>query len=260
MTKWKIGVSLDSFRGTFRESLTQASRMGARGVQIIPHGDLAPEKLSETGIRSLRRLLETFDLVVASVAFPTRRGYDVATQLEERIAATKRALTLSYQLKAPIVTNRIGPVSDDPEHVGRVLQSAALEKIGRHAEHVGAVFAITPGSEPPERLKSFLQNTVSAGLGVNYDPAAVILGGFDAVEGVRQLGPWLRHLDARDAAAGTSPDQARAVALGRGSLDWDGYVGALEEFDYHGWCVIQPSGGHDQEGDAARAVKFLESF
>ena len=34
-----------------------------------------------------------------------------------------------------------------------------------------------------------------AGLAVNYDPAAVILAGFDPIEGVRALGPWIGHTD-----------------------------------------------------------------
>jgi sugar phosphate isomerase/epimerase len=260
MTKLKIGVSQKAFSLPLREALVQISRVGAGGVQIIPYGELAPENLSETGTRALRRLLESLDLKVASVAFPTRRGYNVAAQLEERIAATKRALALSYQLRAPVVTNSIGPWSEDPDDAGRILQSQALQEIGQFAEHVGAVFAITPDTHSPTQLKGLLETLASAGLGVNYDPATVILAGLDPVRGVRELGTWVRHTDARDAAAGASSESAQAIPLGRGSLDWAEYLAALEEFNYRGWFVIQRSGGDDPHGDTERAVKFLASF
>lgn len=260
MTKRNIGVSLCLFRLPLREALIQASRIGVRGVQILPHGELAPENLSQTGRRALRRLLEGLDLKVASVAFPSRKGYNVAERLEERIAATKRALLLSYQLGGGVVTNQIGPLAEDPEDAGRALQTDSLEEIGRYAAQVGAVFAITPGAEPPARLRAFLEGLGGAGLAVNYDPAAVILAGFDPIEGVRASGPWIGHTDARDAVARASSDPTGEVSLGRGSLDWAEYLGALEEFDYHGWFMIQPIQGDDPVGYAARSVKYLESF
>lgn len=260
MAPLKIAVSIRSLRAPLREALVQAARIGARGVQLVPRGEVAPENLSDTGRRALRRFLEGLDLKVASVELPTRRGYNVAERLEERIAATKRALTLSYQLRAPIVTNGLGPLAEDPQDPGRILQAEAMREIGQFAEHVGAVFAITPGSEPPAPLRQFLESFDSAGLGVNYDPASVLLAGFDAVEGVRELGPWIRHTDARDAVPGTRSRRGQEVALGRGSLDWLEYLGALEEFDYRGWFVIQPSSADDPLAEAANAVKFLQSF
>ena len=95
MLHLRIGIVTASLRQPLRTALQTAARLGAAAVEIDARGELRPDELSETGRRQLRKLLDDLGLKVAAVAFPTRRGYDVADDLDRRVAATKQAMQMA---------------------------------------------------------------------------------------------------------------------------------------------------------------------
>ena len=103
----KIGIQLSSLRQPFKKALHTAARLGARGVEIDARSEIRPDQLSQTGLRQIRKMLEDLDLRVCAVGFRTRRGYHVAEDLDARVAATKRAMKLAYDLGAELVTNQV---------------------------------------------------------------------------------------------------------------------------------------------------------
>lgn len=260
MAQLKIGVQVESLRQPLKKALPLAARTGARGVQIGVRGELSPERLTETGRRAFRRLLEGLGLELVALSFPTRRGYNVPDALENRIAATKRALAFSYELRAPIVTNRIGPVVEDPEDPGRRLQAEALADIAAYAQRVGTVFAVTAGLEPASRLRAFLEALSPAGIAVNFDPAAFVIGNMDPIAAARELGPWIVHTVVRDAVRIAGENRSQEVPLGQGEVDWPECLGALEEIGYRGWFTIRRDQASDPLGDVTRAVQYLENL
>ncbi len=62
MTRLKLGVDLASLGLPLRKGLQEAARMGATGVELQATGDLSPRRLSQTGRREFRHLLQTFNL------------------------------------------------------------------------------------------------------------------------------------------------------------------------------------------------------
>ncbi len=101
MPALKIGIQLASFREPFRAALASAHRLGVQGVELEARGELRPSQMTETAVRQIRKLLEDYSLRIAAIDFPTRRGYDVADDLDARMAGTKDAIKLAYQLRAP---------------------------------------------------------------------------------------------------------------------------------------------------------------
>src|SRR5262245_47172334 len=87
--------------------------MGAEGVEIDGRHELKADELSRTGVRQVRKMLEDLNLRVSAVAFRTRRGYDVAADLDRRVKATQQALKLAYELGSTVVVNHIGRVPAD---------------------------------------------------------------------------------------------------------------------------------------------------
>lgn len=70
----------------------------------------------------------------------------------------------------------------------------ACNQLAEYAHKQGAWFAIETGPEPAVRLRKFLDSLDSKGVGVNLDPAnLVMVTGDDPVAAVRVLAPYIVH-------------------------------------------------------------------
>src|SRR5690606_458782 len=94
----RIGIQTRSLRQPLRQALHTASMLGADGVEIDVRSELPVGQLSTTGLRDFHKLLGDLNLRVCAAAFPTRRGYDVADDLERRVAATQAAMRFARDL------------------------------------------------------------------------------------------------------------------------------------------------------------------
>src|SRR4051812_49178688 len=75
MIRTPLGLRLSPAQ-PIREQIREAARLGAKGVVIDAIGDLAPNRLSETGRRELRHLLRSVELRLIALSLPTRRAFD----------------------------------------------------------------------------------------------------------------------------------------------------------------------------------------
>src|SRR5437764_9624526 len=102
MNRLRLGVRLESMELPFRKALLEAQRLGVAGVQFDAVGDLSPAQLSQTGRRELRNILRGYNLELAAVGCPLRRGLDVAEDQQPRLERIRQAMTMSYDLGARI--------------------------------------------------------------------------------------------------------------------------------------------------------------
>ena len=85
-----------------------ASRSGAGGVQLDARNEAKPSDLSATGRRQFAHALAEIGLQLASLDFPLRRPLWDPERLNARIEALKQAMEFAYELKARVVTVRLG--------------------------------------------------------------------------------------------------------------------------------------------------------
>ncbi len=193
----KIGIQLASLRLPVRKAIGTAARLGANGVEFDARGEVRPQELGQTGIRELKRLLEDSGLGVSAVEFHTRRGYDVADELDRRIAATKAAMKFAAEMRARVVINQIGRVPDEAEGHGRQLLVEALGELADYGQHVGVILAAQTGSESGPALAGLLDKLPPT-VGADLDPGNLIINGFSPIEAVAALGERIVHVHARD--------------------------------------------------------------
>src|SRR3954466_13769281 len=157
MIRHPLGLRLDPNR-PIREQIHEAARLGAKGVVLDAIGDLAPQRLGETGRRELRHLLRTVELSLVALSLPTRRPFDTTDQLDERIRRADGAFALAYELGTNLVLARAGavPPEEDGERLG--VFTTALASLGQRADHRGVRLAVETGTEPGHRLKAFLDS------------------------------------------------------------------------------------------------------
>ena len=176
---FQIGVRLDCLRQPFKRALQTAAALGADAVEINARDHVRPSTLSATGLRQLRKLLDDLGLKVCSIAFPTRRGYHVAEELERRIQATKAAMDMAYSLGANVVVNHVGHVaepvapseSNDGDAVpdpSQAILREALTDIGRHGQHCGAFLAARTGGEEADWMGRLIESLPAHFLRVDF--------------------------------------------------------------------------------------------
>jgi sugar phosphate isomerase/epimerase len=241
MIRQPLGLRLNPNRSV-RDQIHEAARLGARGVVLDATGDLAPHRLGETGRRELRHLLRTVEVSLIALGLPTRRPFDTVDQLEDRIQRADKVFELAYELGTNLVLAQVGQVPDENERGRRDTFTTALSSLGHHADHRGVRLGIETGPDPGERLAAFLNSLNAMGLAVSIDPTALLRAGIDPVRTAEELNPWVIHAYAGDAT--DSPRVAASNPRGHGfppgALDWEAYLGVLEEIGYRGFLTIWP--------------------
>ena len=257
MNRLKLGVRLESLGLNLRRALTEATRLGVPGVQVDSQGDLSPNRLSQTGRREFRHLLRAHNVELAALGCPLRRGLDSPDDQQPRIEHVRKVMSLAYDLGARVVVVQAGRVpekDDDPR--GHVLRESLLD-LGRHGDRTGTVLALETGLESGEVLAAYLKRFDTGGLGANYDPANLLLHGFDPYESTRALRGLVRHAHAKDARRATASRAAQEVPLGHGDLEWMELLSVLEEVEYRGWLTVERESGDNRVADVAAGVAFL---
>lgn len=216
--------------------------MGVTGIKLAAVRDLAPEQLSQTGRRELRHLLRAHNLELVALDCPLRHGLDVAEDLEPRLDHIKQVMSLSYDLGPRIVTIEAGqiPEGDSAEEQTRLrLLSEALADLGAHGDRVGSTLALETGLESGATLNRFLDRFDTGSLGISFDPANLLMNGFQPLEDLQALHRRIVQVQAKDARRHTASRSAMEVPLGHGELDWMALLTALDEVGFSGWVVVQ---------------------
>ncbi len=120
-----LGLRLDPSQ-PIREQIREAARLGARGVVIDAIGDLAPDRLTETGRREMRHLLRSVELGLVAINLPTRRPFDTVDQLDERLRRAEAAFTMGYELSTNLVLARVGKIPPESSPSARETFVGAL--------------------------------------------------------------------------------------------------------------------------------------
>jgi sugar phosphate isomerase/epimerase len=168
-------------------------------------------------------------------------------------------LGLSVDLEARIAIAQAGRIPEKSDDRRALLLTEALQALGHHGDRIGAVLALETGLEAGAVLSDFLYRFRfdTAGLGVNLDPANLLLHDFDPCESARALRGKVVHVRAADARLASASRSAHDVPLGRGAVDWPHFLDVLEEIEYHGWLAIDRGSNGNRVADVAADLERL---
>jgi sugar phosphate isomerase/epimerase len=262
----KIGAMTTCFRKPFRESLEICSQLGVDGVQIWatnltyyfpdhPVGELDPDTLTETGRQDLLATLKRLGLEISALCGDLGRGFTKPDHLEEDIAKIKRMMDMARSLGVTVLTTHIGVVPEDPNAPEYKRLQQVLGEIGAYGDQVGVTFANETGPESGATLAGLLRTLKAQSLKANYDPANLIMSGFDPMQGVYDLRDYIVHTHAKDATG--KARGANEVPLGAGEVPWPQYLQALHEIGYRGYLTIEREVGENPSQDIITAAQFL---
>jgi sugar phosphate isomerase/epimerase len=241
-----------------RTAMAKAAQIGARAVQIDARNDIRPSELSATGVRQLRKMLDDFNLRVASVRFQTRRGYDSPDDLSRRIDATKEAMEMAYKLGSGLVINQIGNIPDSTDDPRYQSLAAVMSDLGRFGAHVGAFFAAETGTEDGPRLAKLLEGDNSSYVAVALNPGKLVVNRFNVLEAIKALGDRIRTVIAVDGVVDLAAGRGITVPVGQGTADFPSILAALEDFQFAGDLVVgDETPSPTSFAAAADAIEYL---
>ena len=149
------------------------------------------------------------------------------------------------------------PADPDYEKLrDRMVQLAGIfDRLGIH-------LVLETGQETAATLREFLDGLGCANVGVNFDPANMILyGKGDPIDAMRTLGPWIRQVHLKDANAATVPGNwGEEVPAGSGEVDWTAFFSTLDELGFAGDICIEREAGTQRVADIRTAKLMVESL
>jgi len=152
-----------------------------------------------------------------------------------------------------------------PEDLGDPAYQRLFDRVCRVADCLGEAgiqLAFETGQETAETLAGFLTRLNRPNVGVNFDPANMILyDKGDPVQALRVLAPWLRQCHLKDARRTRVPGTwGEEVVLGTGEVDWPGFFRTLAEIGFDGDLCIEREAGNRRVEDIRAAREFVARF
>lgn len=279
MYNFPIGVIIDSFRCDLKEAVKKAAQVGANGIQVYAsRGEMDPDNMTPAKRKEFLDVVKSNGLVISALCGDLGGGgFSIPENNPWKIEKSKRIIEMAKELETDVVTTHIGVVPEDVNHDRYKIMQDACFQLAEFADSIDAHFAVETGPETSANLKKFLDSLGSKGVGVNLDPAnLVMVTGDDPVQAVYNLKDYIVHTHAKDGKQLfylepeivygvkkdiiVEDDSFIEVPLGEGSVDFPNYLKALEDIGFKGFLTIEREVGDDPAKDIGNAVTFLRDI
>jgi sugar phosphate isomerase/epimerase len=183
---------------------------------------------------------------------------------EERIIKTYKIADLANDLGVDKIGAHVGPIPE--ERTDTIYQGMveAVRKIVDYCRKNDQFFLLETGQEPAEVLLHFIQDVGRDNLGINFDPANLILyGSGDPIQALEILKEHVLGVHVKDARFPKNGDLFQAQKrLGEGDVDIVGFIKELKKICYRGPLTIEREvrDKNQQTKDVLDAKIFLEKL
>jgi len=248
------------------QTIAELTRLGIRSGQIGLPGDLdltcAPQWRDALAAARFRVFTVFAAYTGESYAdIPTVErtvGFVPGGTRDERERRTIAVSDFAAIIGAPGIATHIGFVPESPDDPDYAVVRDMVRRICDHAARHNQTFALETGQEPAHVLLAFLNDVAKPNLGINFDPANMILYGTgDPIEALGILGPRVVSVHCKD---GDWPEPGIAGALGKeqplgaGSVGIPRFLAKLREIGYAGPLSIER-----ESSDPVRRMKDIEA-
>lgn len=244
---------------------------GLRSVQLA----LEPLRSGAMGVGATAAALTGAGIGVASgmLAFP---GEDYSTLESIRrtggvvpdaawprnLAAAQEAAGIARELELSLVTFHAGFI---PHSTSDPLRGAVLDRVRAIAEPFllrGIRVGLETGQESAETLLEVLASLGEERVGVNFDPANMILYGMgDPVRALEALAPHVLQVHLKDALPAVREGEwGTEVPAGEGAVDWTGFFDVLQRLLPGVGIMIERESGESRVEDIRQAAGLAAHF
>lgn len=193
---------------------------------------------------------------------PVTLGLVPKEQRAERVAALKRWADFAVWIGAPAVITHCGFIPEnvtDPEYEPIV---EAIREVAEYCKEKGIEFWFETGQETPVVLLRTIERVGTGNLGINLDPANLILyGKGNPIDALDVIGPYVRNVHVKDGFYPTNGESlGEQVAVGKGKVDFPKLFEGLHAHGFQGEWIIEREGrvGEDEKNrDIIETIDYL---
>jgi len=168
--------------------------------------------------------------------------------------------TLAKKLGLKLVTFHAGFLPPDESHptFGKMLQR--LEVVADIFMVQNVLVGLETGQETAPELAALLHKLNHPNLGVNFDPANMILyDKGDPAKALHTLAPWVRQVHIKDARRTKIPGTwGQEVPVGSGDIDWRAFFATFKHVVFNVNLAIEREAGSQRVADIRTARKVVE--
>ena len=261
---WPIGVCSWSLGNDF-EKIAEA------GVDCV-HLAMAPA-LGNAGSQYLAKVAKSKLKITATMINFPQEDYSTLESIKktggivpddcwwDNRELALRAIELTAEMKVRFLSMHFGFIDmQNPAKAKTLIERTRM--LADKADEYNIILLMETGQESAQELRDFLEKLHHPALGVNFDPANMILyGKGNPVEAVGVLGPWIKHVHIKDALRTKTPDEwGTEVVWGTGEVDADKFLRALKSAGFAGALAVEREAGDDRLGDIKKTVEKLGDF
>ncbi|WP_214629268.1 sugar phosphate isomerase/epimerase family protein [Paenibacillus agaridevorans] len=194
---------------------------------------------------------------------PTTLGIVPEAVRAERVAALKRWADFANWIGVPAIITHCGFIPEnmtDPQYEEVV---AAIREVAQYCAQLGLEFWFETGQETPVVLLRTIDRVGTGNLGVNLDPANLIMyGKGNPVDALGVIGKYVRNIHVKDGMYPTSGDALGAeVAPGQGQVDFPQFLSGLKQLGFKGEFIIEREiTGEQQKADIRQTITDLQQW
>ena len=167
--------------------------------------------------------------------------------------------TLAQQLGLKLVTFHAGFLPHEAKDPNFAKMLRRLAETAEVFQAANIALGLETGQETAPALVQLLQTLKRPNVGVNFDPANMIL--YDKgnpIAALRVLGPWIRQVHIKDARRTKAPGTwGEEVVAGTGEVDWPAFFATLRELNYTGDFVVEREAGSQRVADVRAAREMV---
>ena len=257
------------------ETVRELKALGARCGQIGIAGDTPLAGAAAKWKVALEA--EDFPVVTAFCAYNGESYADVPTVQQtvgfippktraEREKRTCEVSDFAREVGIPSIATHIGFVPEDDTHSDYIMVREMVRRICDHAAKNRQSFALETGQEGADTLLHFLIDVNRPNLGINFDPANMILYGTgDPVDALGTLAMHVISVHCKDGdwpAKGVAGALGEEKPLGQGAVGMPRFIQKLKAIGFKGPLNIEREVPDPAQRlrDIAMGVKLLEQL
>lgn len=258
MSRLKLAVATRSFGLPIKRAIKTAAQIGAQGVQLDVQNEVSPSSFGASGERHFNKLLEEFNLSIASFRLPARRSLEEPEFLDQRIAQIKSSMEFAWRLRVPILIIHPGTIQNKEEE-NFALVCEVMNDLAKYASHIGTELCIACENNSSTTIQELISNVHTGPVGIDFDTAEMIFHKQDPESYIRMLHSSIKSYRIRDAVREMEGGGIE-VPLGQGMVIWDQFLPLVSETAYQGWLAIDRTQGNQRLEDCRQAITYLQSI
>lgn len=254
-----------------RDLLAQLQDIGIRRVQIALDPlrkspavwSILPALCAKQGVTFVSGMFETVGEDYSTLESIQRTGGIVPDQTwPENWRNIQAAADIAQRLGLKLVTFHAGFLPHEASDLRRQLLLERLALLADLFAAKGIELGLETGQETAGTLAAFLQQLGKPHVGVNFDPANMILyDKGDPIAALRTLGPWLKQCHIKDAVKTKKTGTwGQEVPVGSGQVDWPAFLQTLDKLNFRGNLAIEREAGDQRAADIKTARRHLEGI